>query len=208
MPESQIVYVLTNPAMPSLVKVGKTTQGDVEQRMSQLYSTGVPYPFECVYAVEVEDCSKVESALHMAFGPNRVNPKREFFDIEAEQAIAILKLLGNKDMTPQINSELNSNISEVEKSSAVNAKKKRPNMNFEEMGIPRGSIITYGADEEIFVEIVSDRKVKYKNEIMSLTKATKLILELDYSVQPARHWIYDGKTLKEIYDDTYSLDDV
>jgi hypothetical protein len=44
---SQIVYVLTNPAMPGLVKIGKTTQVEVEERMKQLYGTGVPVPFDC-----------------------------------------------------------------------------------------------------------------------------------------------------------------
>ena len=43
------VYVLTNPAMPNMVKIGKTTR-DVELRLADLYSTGVPLPFECEYA--------------------------------------------------------------------------------------------------------------------------------------------------------------
>ena len=41
-----IVYVLTNPAMPGIVKIGRT-QSDLGSRLSQLYSTGVPVPFEC-----------------------------------------------------------------------------------------------------------------------------------------------------------------
>jgi len=45
-----IVYVLINPAMPGLIKIGRTNQEDVKYRMSQLYTTGVPLPFECVYA--------------------------------------------------------------------------------------------------------------------------------------------------------------
>ena len=39
------VYVLTNPAMPGMVKIGKTTR-DVTHRLKDLYSTGVPLPFE------------------------------------------------------------------------------------------------------------------------------------------------------------------
>lgn len=80
MPELQgeIVYVLTNAAMPGLTKIGKTAQEDVKYRLSQLYTTGVPVPFECVYACQVKDCREVEAALHTAFGNVRINPKREF----------------------------------------------------------------------------------------------------------------------------------
>lgn len=42
-----IVYVLTNPAMPGLVKIGMTTRSDIDARMKELYSTGVPVPFDC-----------------------------------------------------------------------------------------------------------------------------------------------------------------
>lgn len=59
----QIVYVLTNPAMPGLVKIGKTTQLEVEDRMKQLYGTGVPVPFDCVFACKVKDAGEVEKAL-------------------------------------------------------------------------------------------------------------------------------------------------
>lgn len=204
--ENQIVYVLTNPAMPDIVKIGKTTQSDIAIRMSQLYSTGVPLPFECVYAVEVEDCSKVEIALHIAFGPYRINPKREFFRIDPEQAIAVLKLLEKKDVSKEVNEDLNMGVSDAEKISAKNAQR-RPNMNFEQMNIPFGSELVFVDDETIKVEVVSDRKIKYNNEIMSLTKATRLILELDYAVQPARHWLYKGKSISEIYEETYAQEE-
>ena len=61
-----IVYVLTNPAMPGLVKIGMTDKDDVQQRMNQLFSTGVPFPFECVIAREIDDhnAGDVENALH------------------------------------------------------------------------------------------------------------------------------------------------
>jgi hypothetical protein len=53
-----IVYVLTNEAMPGLVKIGRTTDG-VEARISQLsVATGVPLPFECYYAAEVPDMDR------------------------------------------------------------------------------------------------------------------------------------------------------
>lgn len=55
-----IVYILTNPAIPNMVKIGMTSHEDVKLRMSQIYTTGVPLPFECVYAAKVANCEKIE----------------------------------------------------------------------------------------------------------------------------------------------------
>ena len=80
MPENSlsIVYVLTNPAMPGLVKIGRTSQTDPDTRINQLQTTGVPLPFEIEYACRVQDADEAEAALHLAFGPDRINPRREF----------------------------------------------------------------------------------------------------------------------------------
>ncbi len=201
--EKQIVYVLINEAMPNLVKIGKTTRSDVRTRMNELYSSGVPFQFECVYAVEVDNCSTVEKALHVAFNPNRVNLKREFFSIDPEQAIAILKLLGNNDVTPLVNDDLNSNVSPTEIEAVKQAKKKRPNINYAEMGLEKGTILTFTNDATVEVVIISDKKVLYNEEEVSLTRVTKELLELDYAVQPTKYWLVNGKNLRDIWRETY-----
>ena len=98
-----IVYVLTNPAMPGLVKIGMTDRDDVKRRMSDLYTTGVPLPFECLAAREIEnrEAADIEKALHTAFGPNRVNSSREFFQIDPEQVQALLRVMPGRDVTPK-----------------------------------------------------------------------------------------------------------
>lgn len=97
-----IVYVLTNPAMPGIVKIGRTDSDDVQVRMRSLYTTGVPLPFECVIARELEgvDADLFESALHSAFGPSRVSPSREFFQIDPEQVEPLLRAMPGRDVTP------------------------------------------------------------------------------------------------------------
>lgn len=202
MESKEIVYVLSNSSMPGILKIGQTTQADVTVRMNQLYTTGVPVPFECVYAIEVDDCKKVESALHIAFGPSRVNPNREFFKIDAEQAIAILKLIGQKDVTPQVSESLNSNVTQAEKDSGKKLQKK-PNMNFFEMSIPAGSSLLY-KDGKTTAEVRDEKKVIFNGQIMSLTAATREVMGIDYSVQPSPYWTFEGKLLKDIYDSVYS----
>ena len=97
-----IVYVLTNPAMPGIVKIGMTDRPDVQRRMGDLYTTGVPLPFDCVIAREIEhrEAAEIERALHTAFGPNRVNPSREFFQVEPEQVEVLLRVMPGQDVTP------------------------------------------------------------------------------------------------------------
>ncbi len=197
----QIVYVLTNPAMPGFVKIGKTLMEDVSQRLAQLYTTGVPFPFELAFACKVPNADEVERALHRAFAPNRVNTKREFFNIEPDQAISILKLLHVEDATAEIES-LQIGIPAEEVEAGKQYKARRPNLNFKEMGVPIGSVLQFtGGDASVVVS--GERKVKLADDELSLTAATRRLLSLDYSVAPSPYWTFEGKSLSVIYEQTY-----
>ena len=197
------VYVLTNPAMPGLVKIGRTSQPDVKVRVEQLYSTGVPLPFDIHFVCRVPNSVEVEKALHIAFGPHRVNASREFFKIEPEQARVILELLHVDDVTAEVESQPTS----LDPQSIAAGKqygKKRPRFNFGEMQIPVGSTLacTVGAAT---VVVVGPRKVKLDGEELLLSVATRRVLGLNYNVAPSPYWIYDGRLLRDIYNDTYGL---
>lgn len=197
----QIVYVVTNPAMPGIVKIGLSAQEDANARIEQLYTTGVPVPFKLEFACRVESAAEVEKAMHQAFGPYRVNPRREFFKIEPEQAIAILKLLHTSDATGEVEKQP-SEIDLQSKVAGEQLRTRRPNLNFMEMGIPVGSILE-AVNGSTFVTVVGPRKVSYMDEEMSLTAATRQVLNIDYELAPSPHWTYEGKLLRKIYDETY-----
>lgn len=80
------IYILTNPSMQGLVKVGKTTNTP-NQRMSELHSTGVPTPFELEFSISVDDCHKAERLAHKTLNYYRVSANREFFRISVKKAI-------------------------------------------------------------------------------------------------------------------------
>jgi len=86
-----IVYLLKNRGMPGMVKIGLTTR-TVDERMKELYTTGVPYPFECLGAQKVKDAAKVEKAIHRIFDDYRVQ-NREFFTISEEKALDLFSIL-------------------------------------------------------------------------------------------------------------------
>ena len=196
-----VVYILTNPAMPGLVKIGKTSRA-AEVRMDQLYSTGVPVPCNCLLAVEVEDMQAVEKALHIAFFPYRINKKREFFKIDGVQAKAVLEQLGTKDVTPDVESD-NKNIdTDSLKAGERLSRSRRPNFNFEEMGIPKGAILQ-AVHSDHTVTVVNEKSVEFEGEVISLTEAAKRSLNVDYAPAPATCWQYEGKKLRDIYNSTY-----
>lgn len=197
-----IVYVLTNPAMPGLVKIGRTDNADANIRITQLYTTGVPVPFTLEYACKVINPDEVEKALHIAFGPQRTNPKREFFNIEPEQAIAILRLLNTEDATQEVLGQ-KTEIDAESTQAAAALKARRPNLNFTEMGIPDGSVLQ-SVEDDSTVTVVSPRKISFRGEEMSLTAATRIMLGLDYSVAPGPYWTFNGRPLLELYNETYT----
>ena len=202
-----IVYVLTNPAMPGIVKIGKTTRG-MGARLNELYSTGVPLPFECAYAARVDDESKVERAFHQAFGPYRINSRREFFDIEPEQAIALLELMALEDMTPAMQEEANQVDVEAKSGAEKLKRSRRPPINYLEVGIPVGSTLLYTGDGQTTCTVVDGRKVEYQGEVMSISKLTADLRNMPgRAINGVLYWSFNGRLLSDIYEETYSPQD-
>jgi hypothetical protein len=121
---AEIVYVLSNPAMPGLLKIGMTDNGDLAVRMKGLYTTGVPLPFDCVYACIVGDNEDVERIMHDKFAKQRLNPHREFFKIKPLQALKSLKPFEEEDITPRFRKDLDAPLTEAERDARRAARRK------------------------------------------------------------------------------------
>lgn len=81
------VYVLTNPAMPGVVKIGRTRR-DPRTRLRELSSaTGVPVPFRLAGAVRAKDADAAEREIHERLRRRRVSHRREFFRCGVEEAM-------------------------------------------------------------------------------------------------------------------------
>ena len=156
---AQTVYILTNEAMPGLVKIG-FTEGGVESRISTLSAaTGVPLPYECYYAAEVDDMKRVESLLHQLFSEHRINPKREFFRIDPEKVVLALSIGRFKDVTPgEVIADAD------EKAALEKAKARRSPLRLEAIGVQPGAVLSFSRDETRTATVIAGNKVTLDGE--------------------------------------------
>jgi hypothetical protein len=192
-----IVYVLTNPEMPGLIKIG-ITSGDIEARIRSLDNTSVPVSFVCFYAAEVTDPNRVEKAVHEAFGDHRVRPNREFFRLSPDKAVAIIRLLETRDVTPR-----NDVVSEPGDQAALDqARRRRSNFRFSVVGIQKGALLHSVFDDDITCVVHDDRRVIFRGEEDSLSNSALTVAkEKGYSwstIAGPAYWKYEGRTLSEI----------
>jgi hypothetical protein len=83
------IYVLINPSMAGLVKIGKTTRDPAGRARELSGATGVPSPFVVAYDAFFDDCSSAEEFVHALLEQNgyRVSSNREFFSASVSEAI-------------------------------------------------------------------------------------------------------------------------
>ena len=197
---SKIVYILTNQSMPDTIKIGITD--NLERRMRELDNTSTPLPFECYYAVEVQDAKVIEKKIHEGLDDKRVRQSREFFNTSPEQAKAILEIaevMGGKNVTPK------EDVVETpqDKQALDNARKRSGRIDyFGILGIAKGTTLTFSKDQNITCEVADNGKVIFRGKETSLSGSALLITnEMGYDwgqVQGSGYWCYQGKTLRDL----------
>ena len=197
---SKIVYILTNQSMPDTIKIGITD--NLERRMRELDNTSTPLPFECYYAVEVQDAKVIEKKIHEGLDDKRVRQNREFFNTSPEQAKAILEIaevMGGKNVTPK------EDVVETpqDKQALDNARKRSGRIDyFGILGIAKGTTLTFSKDQNITCEVADNGKVIFRGKETSLSGSALLITnEMGYDwgqVQGSGYWCYQGRTLRDL----------
>jgi hypothetical protein len=112
-----------------------------------------------------------------------------------------LKLLHVNDATRDIE-QIAETIEPQDTAAAREYRARRPSLNFLEMGIPIGSELLFSRGDARAL-VTADKRVSVNGVDSSLTAATRTLLGLDYDVNPTSHWIYNGRNLRDIYDETY-----
>ena len=188
------IYIMTNPALKDMVKIGYAT--DVDARRKQLSTTALPYEYE-VYATYETSGNLEDKKLHRMIdnlNPDlRVTSNREFFVMTPQEAYDLLEAIatisGTKDK-----------LKKVKVPEAKKQKVRRPPVNFVKCGIPMGAELTFIDDSSVIAVVVSERKVQYNNEITSLSAISDAIK--GYPTSGPYYFTYNGKRISEIAEET------
>ena len=91
------IYVLINPSMPGLAKIGKTTRNPESRVMELSTPSGVPSPFILAFQQPVSECDSAEAWVHKELerGGFRVTENREFFNAPLHEIIQVVAQSAN-----------------------------------------------------------------------------------------------------------------
>ncbi|MBP8275202.1 MAG: GIY-YIG nuclease family protein [Acidobacteria bacterium] len=84
------VYVLSNPSMPGLLKIGMS-EHDAFKRAEELSAvTGVPEPYVVEAYFACSDPFAAEASVHRSLAARR-KPNREFFEVSLDVALSAIR---------------------------------------------------------------------------------------------------------------------
>jgi hypothetical protein len=107
---SGYLYLLSNPAMPGLIKIGKTTRDPAERVRELSSATGVPSPFVLLYSQPVANVDAAERFAHAELERrgHRHSSDREFFKAPTHEAVQVLLIAAQLESRSDTNEDASS----------------------------------------------------------------------------------------------------
>ena len=90
------VYIMSNPTMPSFLKIGYTRKNPDERAKQISNSTGVALPYKVEWAFHCYNGFELEQECHHKLERYRVSNNREFFQMSLEEAKKTVEELGER----------------------------------------------------------------------------------------------------------------
>jgi hypothetical protein len=90
MPTVGYIYVLVNPSIPGMVKIGKTKRHPESRAREMSQSTGLPTAHSVAFKVRVSDIDLAERIAHRSLASSRVTRDREWFRASLERAKCVV----------------------------------------------------------------------------------------------------------------------
>lgn len=114
--------------------------------------------------------------MHQGLDDYRIRNNRKFFRVTPEQAKSILEIaevMGGKDVTPREDVvETPQDLEALQKARSI-----RQRFNFGMLDIEQGTILHFKKDNSITCEVYDETKVKFRNEVLSLSRSADILLQ-------------------------------
>lgn len=84
----------------------------------------------------------------------------------------------------------------------LDTNKRRPSFSFEQFGIKAGELLTFTKDPSVTCVVIDGRKVKYQDQIYSISGLARKLLGKTRSVNGLLYFSHNGKVLLDLWKDT------
>lgn len=198
------VYILTNPSFrEDWVKIGKSSR-PVDVRSKELDNTSVPLPFEIYATLKTTKYSEVEKLVHKTIDrltDLRIRQNREFFNVEPEVALSILKDIAmTLDNAEIFEAAKPIDITDSDDNSA--RAERRGRFKFSLVKIPIGSELTF-LPTNIKVKVAGDDTIEYQDRIYKLSPFVGTFMPEEKrntsgAYQGVKYFSYKGQVLEDL----------
>lgn len=195
-----IIYITTT-AVSGLIKIGKSTTTNFQERMRYLEANGYynVVGLKRFFAIELDDFAEKEVLLQDIFDKHRVG-ESELFALDQELVRQLLLSFEGKVIYPK-------NINQAKEFDEVAKVRKQGKLfSFYKKGLNNGDEIAFIKDKDIVAKVRGEREVEYQGQNWKLSPLTFKIFEqrgelnTSGAYQGAAYWQYKGKRLKDMPD--------
>jgi hypothetical protein len=75
------------------------------------------------------------------------------------------------------------------------------------MGMQKGDILQWRENPNITISVYTGRSVLYNGKEIAISALTRDLRNAKYYVAPGSYWLFNGKLLSDIYDETYPFEE-
>jgi hypothetical protein len=148
-------------------------------------------------AIDAEKGSNTRGII-MAYEKEEKELLKKFWETNEEIILAAVSILKEDDDIEPEQQELFKDIYKT-----ISKKRKSPQLNFIEIGIPIGSELIFKNNMNVKSIVSANKTVRYKGEEKSLSALTKELLKSENSVRGTDYWLFNNKSIREYYDKKY-----
>ncbi|MBQ1563991.1 GIY-YIG nuclease family protein [Candidatus Saccharibacteria bacterium] len=193
------VYILVNPVMPGIIKIGFTK--DIKRRLRDLDTTGVPQPYEPYFSVKTKKYQLLEKVIHRELDKltdSRLRNNREFFkmdpDVARDLLLNVSQLLDDAEIDDYGNKTAEDAISEDGKVHPMSSR-----TTFEMLGIPVGTVLEPVTEVCPVVKTVDDKNSVCILDTMEIKTISRVVVDAYGTPHNGfDYYRYNGEVLSKI----------